>query len=135
MSGDRSKKPEKRQIELHKIYLFSQTLTGFLGSIVYVLCLGSLSLCSIGTSNLDAPSTKCSDSKSFCRRSRFHPHSRGFYQELNCLGKHTGPGCLTNTYKSYTSVKIPKSDKLWFPRSQPASHSVGRSVALSHLIK
>ena len=112
------KKPEKQQIELHRRYSFSQTLTGALGSTVYVHFLGSLPryvvwTTVIGTSDLDAPSTKCLLNSKFLLLSfRIHPYSRGFYQELNGLGKHAGPGCLTNTYKLYTKEKISKRDKL-----------------------
>ena len=47
VSGSRSKKPEKHNSKLNSIKLFISLFTGFFGSIVYVLCLGSLSLCGI----------------------------------------------------------------------------------------
>ena len=145
VSGSRSKKPEKQQIELHKRYLFNFLFTGFLESIVYVLCLGSLSLCSINhcyryiRSQCPFPSAQiCSK---FLLLSFRIP---SIFMRFLSRAEPPRETCWSWLYNKYLQIihkgkNIKKRDKLKFPQNHlpasTASHSVGQSVNGSHLIK
>ena len=134
------KKPEKQQIELHRRYSFSQTLTGALGSTVYVLFLGSLPryvvwTTVIGTSDLDAPSTNCLLNSKFLFVVLQDPSIFTRFLSRAEPPRETRWSWLSNKYLQiiHKGKNIKKGQTLVSsqPASQSASQPLGRLVSWS----